>query len=207
MNSGNGIERVLLGELLLRIESGKSIQTTERIARDNELGVLKVSAVSWGAFNPKEAKVTHPGHKPEEHHRVKQGDVLISRANTVELVGAVVRVDRDYPNRLLSDKTLRLVLDERRCDPDYIVQVLRLPEARAYLEENATGTSNSMRNVSQNTIRATPIRLPSIREQSRIAAKLRVLDEQIAKLRGAIEAQLGQVSLLRTKLIAQVFES
>jgi type I restriction enzyme, S subunit len=207
MNSWNAIERVLLGEVLLRIETGKSIQTTERIARDNELGVLKVSAVSWGAFNPKEAKLTHPGHKPEEHHRVRKGDVLISRANTVELVGAVVRVERDYPNRLLSDKTLRLVLDEERCDPDYIVQVLRLPEARAYLEENATGTSNSMRNVSQNTIRATPIRLPSIRDQKRIATKLRVLDEEIATLRRAIKTQLREVALLRAKLIAHVFES
>ena len=38
----------------------------------------------------------------------RKGDLLISRANTVELVGAVVLVKRDYPNLMLSDKTLRL---------------------------------------------------------------------------------------------------
>ena len=203
----NNAGRVPLGDVLIDIESGKSLQTTERLAADNELGVLKVSAVSWGNFNPNQAKSIEGDYTPEDHHRVRVGDVLISRANTVELVGAVVRVAQDYSNRLLSDKTLRLVLDEDKCDPDYIVQVLRLPEARAHIEGNATGTSDSMRNISQNTIRATPIALPSLDEQRRIAARMKSVDQEIARLRQAVKAQLSDLTVLPQKLLAQVFEN
>lgn len=196
---------VRLGELLHGIETGRSLQTTEQIARDDELGVIKVSAMTWGDFRPREAKSIEGDYQPDEHHRIRKGDVLISRANTVELVGAVVRVDRDYPNRLLSDKSLRLVLDESKCDPDYVVQALRWPEARAHIEGNATGTSNSMRNISQDTIRETPLRLPERQEQSRIASTLKRFHVELGRARTASKAQLVELDLLPQKLLAQVF--
>jgi type I restriction enzyme S subunit len=196
---------VRLGELLHGIETGRSLQTTEQIARDDELGVIKVSAMTWGEFRPREAKSIEADYQPDEHHRIRKGDVLISRANTVELVGAVVRVDRDYPNRLLSDKSLRLVLDESKCDPDYVVQALRWPEARSHIEENATGTSNSMRNISQDTIRETPLRLPELQEQSRIASTLKSFHVELGRARTASNAQLVELDLLPQRLLAQVF--
>jgi type I restriction enzyme S subunit len=201
------VPKEALGALVTRIESGRSIQTTELPAGDDQLGVLKVSAVSWGEFRPCEAKAVERGYQPEDHHRVRKGDVLISRANTVDLVGAVVRVDRDYPNRLLSDKTLRLILDEKRCDPEYIVQALRLPEARAHIEGNATGTSNSMRNISQDAIRASPVPLPSLSEQRRFAIRFNAIQGEIAKLSTAVQKQIQELELMPQKLLTQVFGS
>lgn len=198
---------IRLGDLIQSIETGKSIQTTEQIARADQLGVLKVSAVSWGEFRANEAKATEPDYTPVPHHRVKRGDVLISRANTVQLVGAIVRTDRDHPYRLLSDKTLRLILDESKCDPDFIVEVMRLPDARGHIESNATGTSDSMRNISQDTIRTTPIRLPSLPEQRRIAGMFREADVKIGSLKAALQKQLRDLDLLPQKLLAQVFDA
>jgi type I restriction enzyme, S subunit len=202
MKARKQVECVSLGDLLFGIETGKSIRTTERTARDCELGVLKVSAVSWGAFRPKEAKAVHADYTPEDHHRVRAGDVLISRANTAELVGAVVRVDRDYPNRLLSDKTLRLVLDTNRCDPNYLVRALRLPHARSHLEENATGTSDSMKNISQDDIRATPIPLPSMSDQGRISEILDKLFAPIEAARQSLTKQLQDIEALLGLIVA-----
>lgn len=132
------------GELLQGIEAGKSLKTTEQLAREDQLAILKVSAVSWQAFQPDEAKALDEGYEPPEHHVVKKGDILLSRANTQELVGAVVRVQNDYPFRLLSDKTLRLIPDEERVLPDYLVHALRSPIAREFIEHNATGSSESI---------------------------------------------------------------
>ena len=103
-----------LGDVLLDIQAGKSFQTAEVLARPDELGVLKVSAVTWFDFQPDEAKALKGEYEPDVNHRVRKGDLLISRANTKEFVGAVVLVERDYQFRLLSDKTLRLVVDENR---------------------------------------------------------------------------------------------
>ncbi len=200
------LPRVVLGELLLGIEAGKSIQTSERLASEHEIGVLKVSAVSWTEFRAKEAKAIDGNYTPDDRHFVKQGDVLISRANTVELVGAVVRVERDYPNRLLSDKTLRLVLDENRVHSNYLIHVLRMPEAREHIEGNATGTSDSMRNISQDTIRAVPVPLPTMEEQIRIANRLNEAESVSKTLNQAIQDQLSEIELLPARLLAQAFE-
>lgn len=198
--------RVQMDEILLGIETGKSFQTTDRIAKPDELGVLKVSAVSWSEFKPKESKAVARNYVPEPHHRVRAGDLLMSRANTLELVGAVVHVPAAFPNRLLSDKTLRLVLDESRACPGYVMRVLRMPEARAHIEANATGTSNSMRNISQDTIRAAPIPLPDLRDQCEIAERMALVERSVHKAEAAVAAQLADIEALPTRLLAQAFD-
>lgn len=194
-----------LGEVLLGIEAGKSFQTTERLALPNELGVLKVSAVTWAEFRPNEAKAIEEDYEPAPRHRVRKNDILITRANTRELVGAVVHVAADYPNRLLSDKTLRLVVDESLVFPDFMIHMLRQPVARMHIEGNATGTSDSMRNISQEAIRAIPLPLPPLPEQKRIAA---ILAEQMAaveKARGAAEERLKATKELPAAYLREVF--
>jgi type I restriction enzyme S subunit len=110
-----------------------------------------------------------------------------------ELVGAAVRVDRDYPLRLLSDKTLRLLIDASRCDKGYLLYVLRAPMARAHIEQFASGSSESMRNISQDVIKAIPMWLPPLAEQRRIAAFLK--------------AQLAEIEQPPQQLHAQAFRT
>jgi restriction endonuclease S subunit len=198
--------KVPLGELLLGIEAGRSFQTSERRPRHDELGVLKVSAVSWNEFKPDEAKAIDGVYEPGTQHRVKKGDLIISRANTLELVGAVVRSNEDYPHRLLSDKTLRLVIDENRVHPDYMLNVLKLPEARSYIEKNATGTSNSMRNISQKNIKAVPIPLPTLKQQSDLVRRQKTTNQYLDDARKNVKQQLNELSMLPKKILAQSFE-
>lgn len=191
-----------LGDVLLGIEAGKSFQTSDVLAKEDELGVLKVSAVTWSAFKPEEAKAVS-GYTPETHHRVRRDDLLISRANTRELVGAVVLVEDDYPNRLLSDKTLRLITDRTKADKPYLLYALRSAEARAHIEHFATGTSDSMRNIAQGVITSIPITLPDLDTQRRIA---RQLNDQLAAVedaRQAATAQLRELTQLANALIRE----
>ena len=199
-------KQVTLGDVLLGIEAGKSFQTSEVLARDHEMGVLKVSAVTWSAFRPDQAKVV-TGYAPDERHRVRSGDLLISRANTRELVGAVVLVDKDYPQRILSDKTLRLVVDSQKADKSFLLYALRSATARAHIEEFATGSSDSMRNIGQSVITSIPIVLPSLEEQQRIAARLKSQLAAVEEARQAAQAQLDEIKRLPGRLLAQAFDS
>ena len=178
-----------LGDVLLDIQAGRSFQTAEVLARPDELGVLKVSAVTWSDFQPDEAKALNGKYVPDVNHRVRKGDLLISRANTKEFVGAVVLVDRDYPFRLLSDKTLRLVIDEKRAVKQYLLFALRAPRARRHIEHYATGTSDSMRNIAQGVITSVPLDLPSVPVQHRTAARLRA---ELTEVQTAQQAALTQ---------------
>lgn len=196
-----------LDDLLVEIQAGKSFQTAETLAGPDELGVLKVSAVTWTDFRPNEAKALSEAYEPAESHKVKSGDFIISRANTKEFVGAVVLVDKDFPNRLLSDKTLRLVVDESRVCKEYLIFALRTNMARRHIEHYATGTSDSMRNISQGTITSIPLCLPELNEQRIVATQLKAKLKEVAEIRSAIERQLQETKTLPNRILAQAFES
>ena len=193
--------------MLIDIQAGKSFQTAETLAGPDELGVLKVSAVTWTEFRPSEAKALRDTYDPADSHRVKNGDFIISRANTKEFVGAVVLVDRDYPNRLLSDKTLRLVVDESRVCKEYLLYALRTSMARRHIEHFATGTSDSMRNIAQGTINSIPLCLPELNEQKRLATQLKARLKEVTDIRSAIETKLQDIEQLPNRILAQAFES
>lgn len=194
-----------LGDVLLDIQAGKSFQTAEVPARANEFGVLKVSAITWSEFQADEAKALIEQFKPAESHKVREGDFLISRANTKEFVGAVVLVDRNYPFRLLSDKTLRLVIDEGKANKNFLLYALRAPKARKHIEHFATGTSDSMRNIAQGVITSIPVSLPALEEQRQIATRLKAQLAEVETARKAAQTQLKDSRLLRSRLLKQFF--
>lgn len=190
-----------VGSVLRGIVSGKSVQTLERPAQDNELGILKVSAVTWGAFRPNENKALPPSFDPKDCPRPMDGDILISRANTRELVGAPVMVHGDYPHLLLSDKLLKLIPDETAVDARYLVRALRSPSASAHFFQCAGGSSGSMTNITQSDIRSAPIYLPPVEEQRRIAAIL----DQAETLRTQRRTALALQGSLTQSLFLDMF--
>ena len=190
-----------VGAVLKGIVSGKSIQTLERPVQGNELGILKVSAVTWGAFRPAENKALPAGHDPKDCPRPMDGDILISRANTRELVGAPVMVQGNHPQLLLSDKLLKLIPDETVIDARYLVRALRSPSASTHFYKSAGGSSGSMTNITQSDIRTAPIYLPPLPEQRRIAAIL----DQAETLRTQRRAALAQLDSLTESLFLDMF--
>src|SRR5699024_8299180 len=74
---------------------------------DTEFRVLKISAVTTGAFKAWESKPLPAKYQPPPSHLVRQGDLLMSRANTTELVGAVAYVHDTPSNLALPDKIWR----------------------------------------------------------------------------------------------------
>jgi type I restriction enzyme S subunit len=196
---------VELKTALRRIEAGTSVQSLERPPRDGEWGVLKVSAVSWGRFLEDQSKAVPPTYEPRAHEKVRKGDLLISRANTSELAGAVVLVRHEPERRMLSDKTLRLVLREDVATPEYLEYALRTRSARDFIEGNATGTSASMRNISQEVIRAIPILLPAIEEQRRIAADLARRTAEAERVAERARQELAAIEALPAALLRAAF--
>jgi type I restriction enzyme S subunit len=197
-------ERKRLGEVLLDIEAGKCVKCDGRSANFDEWGVLKVSAVSWGRFKPEQNKVLPEDFVPSPSHEVQSGDLIISRANTTELVGAVVLVDQTRPRLMLSDKTLRLV-PSNRADKAYLELALRECTARNYIEEHGTGTSDSMKNITQETIRNIPILIPSIDKQIKISEAHRKRQPEIEKILSILQEQLDAISQLPAALLRQAF--
>ena len=88
---------------------------------------------------------------------VCENDLLLSRANTSDLVGLVCHVTGTPRNLLLSDKTLRLHADCSVATTRFLFWSLQSPLARRQIENSATGTSGSMKNISQSGVRGVGI--------------------------------------------------
>jgi type I restriction enzyme S subunit len=136
--------------------------------------VLKVSAVTWGDFDPDASKPIRPDVEFDDSIVVRKGDLLISRANTSELVGAACRVRHEPPRVLLPDKIWRVHFSKNSCLlPDYTLFALRHPSLRQIIGSLATGTSGSMKNISKQKAATLPIPLAPISLQQEFAHTVR----------------------------------
>ncbi|WP_129440648.1 restriction endonuclease subunit S [Pseudomonas sp. ACM7] len=189
-----------LGDIVERIETGKSVKCNERPPLGEENGLVKISAVTWGKFNEQESKTLFDSShlKPEE--KIQLGDFLISRANTLELVGSCVLVKQLSKSLYLSDKVLRLVLaDESKT---WLLTCLRTQNGRKQIESLATGNQLSMRNISQQALKVIQIPLPPLAEQTRIAQKLDELLAQVDTLKARIDAIPALLKRFRQSVLA-----
>ncbi len=154
-------QRRTIDELIESIDAGRSPSTDGRPPEAGERAVLKVGAVQPGRFDPAEAKALGGDTAMPENALLRDGDILMTRANTAELVGATCRVGQAPERHYLSDKTLRLIPSDA-VDPDYLVEALLTSTARQQLAGAATGTSASMKNLSQRSIRRVVVGHPSL---------------------------------------------
>ncbi len=192
-----------LGAFLVNIEAGKSFKCEGRPPLENEVGVAKVSAVTWGEFNETESKTCLDEKLINEKLLIRSGDFLFSRANTIELVGACVIVKKVTKDIMLSDKTLRFQLlgglDK------WVMYNLRSKFGRQEIERLATGNQQSMRNISQDRIKSIRIPLPPPEKCDRIVAEVDRHLSLAREVETQVEANLKRAEGLRQSILRQAF--
>ncbi|WP_296194260.1 MULTISPECIES: restriction endonuclease subunit S [unclassified Psychrobacter] len=189
-----GWEWCQIDNLSLSSEAGWSPKCDPTPKEGDNWGVLKVSAVTWGKYQPDENKALPNYLQPKPQYEVKAGDFLISRANTADLVARSVVVPKNTPEKLMmSDKIIRFNFT-KNVFSGYINLVNNSNYSRQYYAEVAGGTSSSMKNVSRNQVRALNIALPPLAEQQQIVAKLdelmAICDQLKEKLKQSQETQV-----------------
>lgn len=191
MPADPGWETAPLSSRLVRVDAGHSPDLPDGPAGAGEWGVLKVSAVHTDGYRPGENKaVGSASELIDPRYEVHPGDLLFSRANTPELVGAACLATDSVERLMLSDKTLRLVLDPDAADARFVNICLAVPSLRRQIGLASSGSSRSMQNISQRALGKLLLKWPSLKEQRRIVEILdavseseRVAEVAIAKLR------------------------
>jgi type I restriction enzyme, S subunit len=184
------------GDVFLFIEAGWSPECKRNPATDREWGVLKVSSVSWDNFRWNENKALPGDLEPRLDLEVKTGDFLISRANTSELVAKSVVVKDTRPKLMISDKVLRVHFSDH-ANKEFYNFFNNSQLAREYYARTASGTSSSMKNISQIGIALLPVPVPPLEEQRRIVAKV----NQLISLCDELEDKLRQAEADSEKLM------
>lgn len=139
----------------------------KRKLSEDEIGVLKVSAVTKGVFDPSEYKAVKRDTLKKEVVNPTKGDLLFSRANTLELVGATCIVHDNYENLALPDKLWKIQTNEENLRKVFLHFILKNKDVRKSFLSIATGSSGSMLNISMDKFKSIEIPLPPIELQLR----------------------------------------
>ena len=191
---------VEIGSVIKSIDSGWSGNGKQREKKAGEIAVLKVSAVTKGYFIPEECKVLDDQENIKKYVSPQKGDLLFSRANTKEMVGATVIIKEDYPDLILPDKLWKIRFSDVT-NVVYMKYILSSKTIRNKFSAASTGTSGSMYNVSMEKFKAIQIPMPEISMQNQFAS----FAENTEKLKSTIQQSLDKLEILKKALMQQYF--
>jgi len=136
---------------------------------------------------------------PEERYALRRGDLLVTRANTPELVGEVAVVEDDYPNLFLCDLIYRVLLNG--IDPGFVGISLQSGSVRALLAAVARGTSQSMVKIRGEDIKSLPIPLATSDDQRELVLLHSESVSMIRQLEAALERSARLIEERKRSLI------
>ncbi|WP_053383088.1 restriction endonuclease subunit S domain-containing protein [Leucobacter celer] len=191
-------------QVLQGIEQGWSPQCDAQAASDDEWGIMKAGCSNYGRFRPGENKKLSAGLRPKPNLEIQHGDLLVSRANTRELVGSAAVALQPRPKLMFSDKTFRLKVRSSLVDSEFLALAMSTRSARDQVEAGAVGASHSMQNIGQGVIANLWIALPSLAEQREIVNRVHGLDSSAASAIEKTEREITLLQEFRTRLVADV---
>lgn len=191
-----------LGYLVAQPISGISVVADDDPPEPGHPGVLRLSCVTGGRFNPADLKTPQNGQASRLSVYAEQDTILISRSNTPSLVGASAYVSDDYPTSFLPD-TLWLL---RAKNPNavsmrWLSYLIRSDDYRRALQNIASGTSQSMKKIQKGAFLKLDAPIPPLPEQSKIADILSAWDEALEKLDALIAAKARRKQALMQQLL------
>lgn len=194
----------IMDEVLMGINSGYSIggEPYKGTLKDDQLGVLKISAITSGSFDKKEIKVIERSKIAKPIVTLKKGMLLFSRANTFELIGASAIIDQNYEQLFIPDKLWHLETDESLILPVFLDHLLKCDTFRNTLREKASGGHSSMLNISMTNFKKLKPILPPIQLQKKFGSKI----ENIQQTKMLLVQHLQELENLYARLSQDAFK-
>ena len=193
-----------LKQVITRVEQGWSPQCDAQPATEDEWGVLKVGCVNKDYFDATQNKKLPVTLQPVPALEVENEDILVSRANTRELLGLAALAVEPRRKLMLCDKLFRFRALPQRALPQFLVHAIRGKTSRAQIESSTNGASDSMQNIGQGVIRNLYLALPPLYEQRAIVSVIAQEVRSIQALASQTEREIILIREYRTRLIADV---
>ncbi|MCK6836513.1 restriction endonuclease subunit S [Enterobacter asburiae] len=172
-------------------------------ATDSETGywVLSLGALADEGINSSGIKPVLPEEKVLQN-LLKKDDFLVSRSNTPDKVGRSIRFKNEIENCSYPDLMMRFRIDDTKADKEFIEQQLKSSTVRAYFKNCAAGSSSTMVKINKGILEKTPIVVPPIKEQKKIAQVLFAWDKAIAATEKLIINSQQQKKILTHQLLS-----
>lgn len=166
--------------------------------------ILTLTAVRGFEYRPEAIKRTSLATVEDAHYWLSKGDVLITRSNSIELVGHAAIYNGIPSPCIYPDLMMRLPIDRKEVLGEFLIFWLQSSVVRDYVRANAKGTSPSMKKINQGVVMNIPFPTGlAVPEQRRLVKEfqeyvirlrsLRLVHEQAAQnLKAMLPAVLGR---------------
>nr|WP_237474365.1 restriction endonuclease subunit S [Xanthomonas sp. LMG 8992] len=142
--------------------------------------------------------------REEQVWALNVGDILINRVNSIEYLGKCALV-RSLPGpTVFESNIMRIVVDERVIEPEFLMRALSAEIGRARLIGNAKHAVNQA-SINQGDVRACPILVPTLSEQTEIVSRVEQLFAYADQLEAKVAAAQQRIDALTQSLLAKAF--
>jgi type I restriction enzyme S subunit len=165
---------VQIGDVSLNTQYGLSV----RGQPSGVYPILRMNCQEDGKVHYRNLQFVDLDEETFEDFRLRPGDLLFNRTNSIDLVGRMAIVDDARP-AVFASYLVRLTVDEARCDPRFLNYFMNWPETQSEIKKLAS------RAVGQANINASKLRTvlfplpPTVDEQREIVAVLDAIDRKI----------------------------
>jgi type I restriction enzyme, S subunit len=162
-----------IGDVALNTQYGLSI----RGQPSGTYPILRMNCQEDGKVHYRNLQFVDLDSTTFETFRLKPGDLLFNRTNSIELVGRMAIVEADRA-AVFASYLVRLSVDEGRCLPRFLNHFMNWPATQSDIKKLASRAVGQA-NINASKLRTVLFPLPTIDEQREIVAILDAIDRKI----------------------------
>ena len=167
--------------------------------------VLTLSAVTGFQFRPEKLKFTSARTDPGRNYWVRNGDFLITRSNTPELVGHVGIASGIQRPTIYPDLIMRMNPIPERIMTEFLYYQMRTPALRKEIMGRAQGANPTMKKISNGAVKTLPVAVPPIGAQREIVETLNAVAKDTQRLASVYVRKLASLEALNKSLLHNAF--
>ena len=167
--------------------------------------VLTLSSVTGFQFRPEKVKFTSAHTDARRHYWVGNGDLLITRSNTPDLVGHVAIASGIREPTIYPDLIMRMNPHPEQATAKFLYYQLRTSKLRSEITGRAHGANPTMKKIHKESVQTLPIRVPPIPVQKQLVTQLDSLRTETKRLESIYQNKLVALDALKKSLLHQAF--
>lgn len=166
---------------------------------------LTLTAITRADFSLANTKTTVALADKVRDLWLRDGDIFIERANTLDYVGLATLYEGPDDFAIFPDLLVRVRLHERQMRPKVLCEYLISCQCRTYFQMNAKGTAGNFPKIDQGIIENLRVGVPNPDEQAEIEHAARMLDTKYLT-HSTLRARLNDLfrTLLHQLMTAQI---
>jgi type I restriction enzyme S subunit len=201
---GEGWEETTL-EKVLAVQPQNGWSPPAANHSDTGTPVLTLSSVTGFRFRPDKIKFTSAPTDARRNYWIKNGDFLITRSNTPDLVGHVAIASDIHKPTIYPDLIMRMSPAPDRMLSEFLYYQMRSQALRKEITGRAHGANPTMKKISNGAVKTLPIAVPPIATQRFIVKKLNTITNETQHLESIYQRKISELDALKKSLLNHAF--